>query len=208
MYIYKITNTITQKIYIGKQVRENKHYMGSGKLIKLSILKYGIENFKKEIIEVCSSKKELSNREIFWISYYKSQDRNVGYNITKGGDGNNTNKHFLGKKLSESHRKKISDNHHDVSGIKNPMFGKTHTDDVKLKLSELKKGTSHSKETKKKFSNLRKGSKNSNSKLNEETVTQIRNDYNKMSIKEITLKYNLKKSCVWKIVNYVTWSHV
>lgn len=50
-YIYKITNLINGKIYIGKRVRETKkdikNYYGSGIAIKNAIIKYGIENFKK-----------------------------------------------------------------------------------------------------------------------------------------------------------------
>lgn len=51
MVIYKITNTINGKIYIGKQSNRNKKYMGSGKWIKRAIKKYGRSNFIKEIID-------------------------------------------------------------------------------------------------------------------------------------------------------------
>ena len=55
-YIYKITNLIDNKIYIGKSTRCNKwyieHYYGSGIVIKQAIAKYGKQNFKKEILEL------------------------------------------------------------------------------------------------------------------------------------------------------------
>jgi hypothetical protein len=54
MLIYKITNLINQKIYIGQSSKNNKEfqkYWGTGLLIKRAIKKYGIENFKKEIIK-------------------------------------------------------------------------------------------------------------------------------------------------------------
>jgi hypothetical protein len=49
--IYKITNLINQKIYIGKDSTNRKNYYGSGKAIKNAILKYGEDNFSKEIID-------------------------------------------------------------------------------------------------------------------------------------------------------------
>jgi hypothetical protein len=67
MYIYKITNLVNGKMYIGqssKVVEESKNYYGSGLLIKRSIEKYGIENFKKEILENCETQLELGDREI------------------------------------------------------------------------------------------------------------------------------------------------
>jgi len=162
MYIYLIRNNLNNMIYIGKQVRNNKLYMGSGKLIKLAIKKYGIDNFKKEIIEYCENKSILSEREIFWIKEYNSRDRTIGYNIAKGGEGNYNNVSFLGKHLSDSHRKKISDNHADISGDKNPMFGKSHTKESKTKIRNSRLGTSASEDTKSKMSKKKKGENNNN----------------------------------------------
>ena len=117
MFIYKTTNKINGKIYIGKLVRESKVYLGSGKILKLSLEKYGRDNFTREIIEYCDCKTQLIEREKFWIKHYNSTDRNIGYNLTKGGDGGSTNNFFLNKKLTPEHKLKISQNHHDVSEI-------------------------------------------------------------------------------------------
>ena len=94
-YIYKITNNLNGKIYIGKtiksvQERFEEHYLASRKKrcekrpLYDAINKYGIKNFSIEQIEECDVN-VLSEREKYWIEYYGSF-RN-GYNATIGGDG-------------------------------------------------------------------------------------------------------------------------
>ena len=64
--IYKTTNLINKKIYIGSDIKNNGNgdpaYLGSGILLKKSIKKYGIGNFSKEIIFFCESLDELKNK--------------------------------------------------------------------------------------------------------------------------------------------------
>ena len=64
-YIYKITNLINGKMYIGQHRTNNLDdgYMGSGKLIKRAIKKYGVENFKKEIQGFYEDMEELNYME-------------------------------------------------------------------------------------------------------------------------------------------------
>lgn len=89
--IYKVTNLVNNKIYIGQTVtgidsRWKGHLYKDGcKFLHNAILKYGKENFKIEVIEYCEEI-ELDDREVYWISYYHSTDRNIGYNILKGGN--------------------------------------------------------------------------------------------------------------------------
>lgn len=89
-YIYKITNLINNKIYIGQTIcslkrRFNNHVCKKGCVYLYSaIQKYGKENFKIEEIEYIP-KDQLDNREIYWISYYNSTDKKVGYNLLPGG---------------------------------------------------------------------------------------------------------------------------
>lgn len=92
MYIYKITNLINGKIYVGQtsrtpEIRFSEHvhadsYIGS------AIRKYGRANFKIEVLEECESKKELDNREQYWIARFESMGPN-GYNLTEGGNDRN-----------------------------------------------------------------------------------------------------------------------
>ena len=210
MYIYKITNNINGKIYIGKHESERKNYWGSGTVLKLAIKKYGLQNFTKDIIEYCKNSKQLSIREIFWIKHYNSRNRLVGYNITKGGDGvSGLPSIWRTRKFSDEHRMKISKNHADVNGEKNPMFGKTHKDSVKENLRKIKTGLKYSQECKLKHSEKNKGDRNPNSKLNDEIVLNIRTDYNNgTNMKDLADKYNVNKPCVWKIVHNYTWKHL
>ena len=90
MYVYLITNLINDKIYIGlstKTVEESTNYYGSGNNIDLALKKYGKANFTKEILaRDIDDKKLLAQLEIDFIKEYNSTDRNIGYNISPGGD--------------------------------------------------------------------------------------------------------------------------
>lgn len=105
-FIYKITNQINGKIYIGQTVQSiatrwkqhiNDAY-AQQKCLHLcaAIVKYGEANFTVEEIEKCPLD-ELDQREIYWIKKYDSQ--NCGYNITAGGKG--TNKEISQELLEE-----------------------------------------------------------------------------------------------------------
>lgn len=82
--VYQITNALNGKIYIGAHKTEDKNdgYMGSGKLIKRAIKKYGLENFKKDILFEASSSEEM---------FFKEKELVVlgsrSYNIKDGGCG-------------------------------------------------------------------------------------------------------------------------
>ena len=94
-YIYKISNDINDKVYIGKttfniEKRWNEHCNDSTKVrcknkpLYQAFNKYGIAHFKIEAIEECDDEK-LNERESYWIEYYDSYC--YGYNATLGGDG-------------------------------------------------------------------------------------------------------------------------
>jgi len=63
MIIYKTTNLINGKIYIGLDTHNNPKYLGSGKLLHFAIEKYGISAFSKEIIDRGETIKELNEKE-------------------------------------------------------------------------------------------------------------------------------------------------
>ena len=86
--IYKITNTINNKIYIGKHKTNDKNddYMGSGKILNKAIEKYGVDKFKKEILFECNSEEEMNQKEAEIVDD-EFVARLDTYNIKLGGQG-------------------------------------------------------------------------------------------------------------------------
>jgi len=115
MVIYKTTNLVNGKIYIGQDSKNNPDYLGSGKIIKRAIKKHGKDNFTKEIIESCVSKEGLDERERYWIGKLNSTNKTIGYNITDGGEG------CLGLRHSDETKRIMRLNN---MGSNNPMYGK------------------------------------------------------------------------------------
>lgn len=95
--IYKITNQIDGKCYIGQSINILKRWTehryramskgseGFENHFYRSIRKYGLENFSFEILEECP-KEELNEKEQFYVAKYCSNQENFGYNLTEGGD--------------------------------------------------------------------------------------------------------------------------
>lgn len=92
--IYKIVNSINNKIYIGQSIHIEKrfkehiresNYDRSNMPIHKAIHKYGSENFQLEILEECNIE-DLDCRETFYINKYNSKDRAIGYNLLGGGN--------------------------------------------------------------------------------------------------------------------------
>lgn len=125
--IYKWTNKINNKSYIGQTLFPNKRinsHINAAKnnsqlLFHKALRKYGIDSFIYEELESVEENK-LNEREMYWISYYDSY--NNGYNMTLGGEGHRG-------KISEEGRKHIALGH---IGIK-------HTEEEKKKISESHK---------------------------------------------------------------------
>ena len=87
--IYKTTNILNGKIYVGKAKINNPMYLGSGVILSQAIAKYGKTSFKKEILEECDNN-AINEREIYWIAKLRSTDKTIGYNIAAGGTGGDT----------------------------------------------------------------------------------------------------------------------
>jgi len=87
-YLYRITNLINHKIYIGCHQTDNLDdgYMGSGTWIKYALNKYGQENFKKEILEYFLDAESMFNTEAKMVTREFIKDTN-NYNLSEGGRG-------------------------------------------------------------------------------------------------------------------------
>jgi len=88
--IYQVTNLINSKFYVGMHQTKNLKdgYMGSGKYLRRAISKYGIENFKKEILWLCDSFEEMKEFEKGIITEeFLEQNKENTYNLLVGGKG-------------------------------------------------------------------------------------------------------------------------
>ena len=93
-YFYKITNLINQHYYYGIHSTNNlnDNYMGSGSRLKIAYQKYGIENFKKEILRFFDTRKEALEYEEEVVNETLVNDTSC-YNLIKGGYGDSAEEH-------------------------------------------------------------------------------------------------------------------
>lgn len=116
MQIYKITNLINSKIYIGLTTKSylkrfEVHLKNSETLdyaLYRAIRKYGKNNFKVEVVENCASIEELIKRESFWIKTLDSMNPNVGYNMINQEDWGKIFSEEVKEKMSKSQINRLS----------------------------------------------------------------------------------------------------
>ena len=137
-YIYKHTNLINNKIYIGQTCQkpenrwgiEGKNYINNSEFYN-DIKKYGWNNFSHEILYSNLSLKEADQIEIDLIKKYDSTNKDKGYNRDKGGHNS---------LHSEATKRKMRINQ---LGEKNSFFKHKHTEETKKLISEALKGENH-----------------------------------------------------------------
>jgi len=161
--VYKTTNKINGKVYIGKHQTKNPYdnYMGSGRAIREALKKYGKGSFEKQVLFIFDSEEEMNNKEKELVneSFISTSET---YNMGLGGEGG-------------------------------PMFlGLKHTLETKKKLSEINKGKKPTNETRKKISdaNRRRGiSEETKKKISEKAKQRWSNKTHRKEHSEIMKNY-------------------
>lgn len=200
--IYKITSP-SNKIYIGQSKNIYSRWIRSYNRMDCkkqphlynSLLKYGANNHKFEILETCELE-ELNEKEIYYINLFNSTNKETGLNHRLGGNGKIVcestiekmrknamgNKNMLGKKHSEATKAKISKNRKN----------KLHSEFTKKVMSEKRKGTKLSEETKKKISECNKFTRSIIEISTQQIFSSIRYASNILKISESTIYRGLK----------------
>jgi hypothetical protein len=136
-YIYKITNLINDKIYIGQTDNPNRRWRehktsirkkSNNQLISKAIAKYNYLNFKFEVIATCKTQEDADAAEELIISQYDSRNLNIGYNLRAGGNCSNHSQISI-RKMSKS-----------AMGKPGTNLGKTFSDEWRSNLSKSQIG--------------------------------------------------------------------
>lgn len=174
--IYEILNKITGKRYIGQSVDIKRRFRDhrcaltrksrskdTNRYLYNAVLKYGIDSFDFNIIEIVDSVNDLDFYELKWIKYFKTTDRQYGYNLRTdiGGRG------YTHKETKEL----ISKNN---TGKLNPNFGNKWSEEKKLKMSAIKKEQYVSGKVEVNYEASRKGVEARNKKWNDNPELKVK----------------------------------
>ena len=172
-FVYKTTNLVNGKFYIGKHSTDNLDdgYLGSGRVLINAVKKYGKEFFKREIIKILDDENIAYEFEQNMLSVHMKN--NLCYNLSGGGRGTGTGENHpnWGKRASKESRKKMSESRRGKtfsqetknkmsksrSGVKHFRWGKELSEEHKKKLSKSHTGKKLSNEAKEKLSKFFKG---------------------------------------------------
>lgn len=217
--IYKITNKINSKIYIGKHQTKDLDdgYMGSGKLLKSAIEKYGLENFEKEILFIFDNEEEMNAKEAELVcEEFVNEDMN--YNLCPGGKGGWGYINSSGKNLYGMNGKTPNTRNNLSRALETQKYLRENDPDWVAKTSKkisdgVKKhinkhgsswiGKKHTSETKKKISEANKGNKPWNKGVSptSETRKKISKSVSKNIIPNLISDIKMCKECYNKNKN-------
>ncbi|MBO0947273.1 GIY-YIG nuclease family protein [Fibrella forsythiae] len=139
--VYKFTNRINSKVYIGSAKNIYQRYCGHARMFKKgagfpgALIKYGIGNFDFEVIERTETVKILIDRETYWIEFYQACNPTIGYNLTpKAGTTRGIKQR---PEVVEAHRKRMIGR---FIGPLNPNWKKQASPETRAKMSTAAKG--------------------------------------------------------------------
>jgi group I intron endonuclease len=143
---------VNGKLYVGQaqnfylRYYEHKKIRGNGHLQK-AFRKHGFANFKFDIIETVLDLSKMNQREQYWMDFYNSYNKDIGYNVCKeAGSTRGRKRPFEELAGMISHKKSLI-------GDKNHFFGKKHTDETRAKISASRKNVKLTKSHIKAFCN-------------------------------------------------------
>ncbi|WP_191089440.1 GIY-YIG nuclease family protein [Paenibacillus spiritus] len=202
-----------EKIYIGSSInvavrwRTHKAALNSNRHrnnhLQYAWNKYGEQKFHIELLEIVENKNELMYRENLWIYALNTGDSDRGYNKLVA-DVNGRTIH------GDETRKKMSLNHYDCTGKNNSFFGKTHSNDTRMKISKANKGRVMSIKARQNMSKSQpKGEDNHCSKLTSNDVMEIikmLKDSHPLAL--IARRFNVSSQVIASIRDGKTWRSV
>ncbi len=147
-YFYKVTNLINGKYYYGSGSKPlGTYYTGSSVLLSKAIEKYGIENFKFEVLREFETRKEAFLFEDRFLKFYRISEDANSYNLKDAGQGGDTIKNHPNKEdIVKKRNGKVSES----------LKGHLVSEETRRKIGEKKRGTKLTEETKKKLSEAAK----------------------------------------------------
>lgn len=222
LIIYKATNRLNGKVYIGQTVQALAERMGDHRRKALvhsskshfhaAIRKYGFDAFDWTVLEKAEDRALLNSLEQFWIKSHESTNPSKGYNNTHGGDSfeftEETKRRIgeagRGNKRSEAFKENLRQ---IEKGDHNPFYGKHHTEEAKRKNREAHVGKKLKPEHIAKCIHL--GSNNPRAVINEETARKIKTlTFDGWRQCDIVRELGISKTIVSGICRGITWRHV
>lgn len=231
-YVYKITNTENNKVYIGQtnspslrwsQHKSNAKCNRGNQIITRAISKYGVNNFEFDVIATCRTQEDVDITEEQVIQQYDSRNKEKGYNVDIGGNTSprtpeisqkistalqkyykTHNSWLKGGSLTDEWKKNISKASIGKDGTNT---GKTFDDEWKNNISISLIGRTLSKEHIKNLSESHKGNIAPNRKITFDIAEEIREAYilGNITQKQLGIKYGLSQDCIFNIIKKRTY---
>ena len=211
-FIYRTTNLINGKFYIGKHVtkRIDDGYLGSGVALKAAIKKYGRENFKREILLECCSPEELNEQEksIVTKDFVASPST---YNLTVGGSGGGGNaEHFFRNCTPSENARKAANtilNRPDVLSARNSKISEKTKQRYTTKPESFIGGISNLGKRKETDEGIQKqiaSRKIYTDNMHAQWLENVKDGINKqLNAKQIAETYNMSLSTVYRVIRKV-----